>query len=512
MKGIIYLLLLIILSKSCFAQSAKEDHGITQQLDSIVKNYVDSIEFMGSVLIEKNGTILLKKGYGFADIENQIPNTPSTNFYLASVSKLFTVAAIIELKNKGLLKLDDSLTKFIPNFPNGNRITIRQLIEHKSGIVDFVNERPYELIKKEIKLENIIDTFKYLPLNFEPGEKYSYSGSGYILLAYIIEKVSGISYSDYIEKNIFEKLGMNTSFSNWNNIPKTLAKGYSKENGRFKSSEYFHPSQFVGAGNLMSTVEDMYKWYEAIYKKNEISLEYQTDHEGRIGGWVHTNFYPVFASDYAIIILSNYGDASVIEMAKEIRHALDQDGEKYQKISSALMEKYVGNYYADDTFYLVIEKGDNCLISHANDNNNTVYSDTTYKVAEDEFKRSDMRLTFNEKSNNLYNKVFVFWGVNGYVYKRANYRIDKKNSKLYTGSFKLDNQTLLTVSYENEEFLTIRLDNLDGTFSKFSAKGTNESNFIYPYGRLIFDQIVSSKFQRIRLVADGRSYTGNRNK
>lgn len=420
MKSIIYFLLTIIFATSCISQSDYRANRAHNELDSIIKKYVDSTEFMGSVLIAKNGEILLKKGYGFADIENRIPNTPATNFYLASVSKLFTAAAIVELKNKGLLKLDDSLSKYIPDYPNGNRITIQQLIQHTSGIVDFVNERPYELIKNEKKLDVLIDTFKYLPLNFEPGEKYSYSGSGYNLLAFIIEKVSGLSYSDYIEKNFFNALGMNSSFSNWNLIPENQAKGYHKENGVFISSDYFHPSQFLGSGNLTSTVEDLYKWYEAVYKTGKISLEYQTDHIGRIGGWTSTNFYPIIASDYLIILLSNYGDAPVVEIAKEIRDKLNQDGDTYQQISSTSYKKYVGHFTAGNKFYFNIEKGNNCLIYYANDNYNIVSCDTVYKVAEDEFKNHNMRIAFSELDKTGFNRILVFWGTEGYIYKRTN--------------------------------------------------------------------------------------------
>lgn len=506
MKSIIYFLLIIV-STSCISQSDNRAQAITQRLDYVVKKYIDSSEFVGSVLIAKNGEILLKKGYGFADIENKIPNSPTTNFYLASVSKLFTVSAIIKLKNKGLLKLDDTLSKYIPDYPNGNRITIQQLIQHRSGIVDFVNERPYELIKNEIKLNDLIDTFKYLPLNFEPGEKYSYCSSGYNLLAFIIEKVSGMSYSDYIEKNIFKVLGMNSSFSNWNSIPKTQAKGYHKENGKFIPSDYFHPSQFVGSGNLTSTVEDMYKWYEAIYRTGKISLEYQTDHIGRIGGWTSTNFYPIITSDYVIILLSNYGDAPVVEIASEIRDMLNQDGDKYQQISSLSIEKYCGYYYADDKFYMIIEKGDNCLIYHANDNSNYVSSDTIYKVAEDEFKHSNMRLTFNEKNKKSYDKVFAFWGVDGYMYKRANYSVTNENLDSYVGNYSLDNNEILSISY-NLRDLEISKKKSDGNVLRLPAKGINEFNFIYPYGRLIFDQMEDYSFQRIRLIEGDRVLTG----
>jgi CubicO group peptidase (beta-lactamase class C family) len=507
MKRIIYFLLLLIPTTSCLPQSGYSDLSIAQRLDNIVKKYVDSSEFMGSVLIAKNDEILLKKGYGFADIQNKIHNTPSTSFYLASVSKLFTVAAIVQLKNKKLLRLDDSLTKYIPDYPNGNSITIQQLIQHRSGIVDFVNERPYELIKNEIKLNSLIDTFKYLPLNFQPGKKYSYCSSGYNLLAYIIEKVSGMSYSDYIETNIFKPLGMDSSFSDWDSIPITQAKGYHRENGNFLPSDYFHPSQFLGSGNLTSTVEDLYKWYKAIYRTGEISLEYQTDHIGRIGGWTSTNFYTIIASDVVIILLSNYGDAPVVEIAKEIRLMVEQDGDNYQQVSSASIEKYLGYYYSDDKYYMIIEKGDNCLISFANDNINLVNPDTTYKVAEDEFKRSGMRLTFNKKNNNLYNQVLAFWGSNGYKYKRATYTVERPNH--YVGSYRLDNDEIIAVSCNNKD-LEFSIEKSNGTVLRFPAKGMNEFNFIYPYGRLIFDQLEGDRFQKIKLIGDGKVFTGKK--
>ena len=227
-----------------------------------------------------------------------------------------------------------------------------------------------------------------------------------------------MSYSDYVEKNIFNVLGMNSSFSNWNLIPKNQAKGYHKENGEFIPSDYFHPSQFIGSGNLTSTVEDLYKWYEGVYKTGKVSLEYQTDHIGRIGGWTSTNFYPIIASDYLIILLSNYGDAPVVEIAKEIRDRLNQDGDTYQQLSSSSFKKYVGYFTAGDKFYFKIEKGNNCLIYYANDNNNIVSSDTVYKVAEDEFKNSNMRIAFSEMDKKSFNRILVFWGTEGYIYER----------------------------------------------------------------------------------------------
>lgn len=218
MKKLTCFLLLLNSLMACRAQTNNNNLEIKQQLDKIVTGYVNDKTFIGSVLIANNGNILLNKGYGFADIENKIPNTPTTNFYLASVSKLFTVACIAILEEQGRLSYDDPLTKYIPDYPEGGQITIQHLIKHKSGIVDVVNERPFVYKTEYISLDELIEEFKYMPLNFTPGERSKYSNSGYLLLAYIIEKVSGMSYSDFIKTNIFDPLKMTSSYSQINMI------------------------------------------------------------------------------------------------------------------------------------------------------------------------------------------------------------------------------------------------------------------------------------------------------
>ena len=371
-KSIFYLLL--ILSSSCFSQKNKESTKITKELDAIVKEYADSNEFTGSVLIAQNGKILLRKAYGYADMEKRIPNQPETNFYLASVSKLFTNAAIIKLKDKGLLSLNDPLSKFIPDYPNGERISIRHLIEHNSGIVDFVNDRPFELMKDEIGLDSLILLFKYLPLKFEPGTNYSYCSSGYNLLAFIIEKTSGMSYSDYIEKEIFSELGMNSSYSDWNHFPENQAKGYHKESGKLVPTSYFHPSQFLGSGNLTSTVDDLYKWYNVIYKTGIISSEHQIPHFGRIGGWTSTCFIPNGAADYVIILLSNYGDAPADMMVNELREVLNRSNEAYIKLTSSEIKKLEGYYdYGIDGIMVVREEDGKLFAQLSGQNENEIF-------------------------------------------------------------------------------------------------------------------------------------------
>jgi len=195
----IFLLLLVAVSGTIFSQ-------ITDNLDSILVRYVNKKEFIGSVLIAKDGEIILKKGYGYSDIENKTPNTPSTIYCIASITKLFTFSSILLLNEKGLLNMEDPLSKYIPDYPNGNKILIKHLTSNTSGIVDYINELHDTITNEYQNIDSLINIFKSKPLNFEPGEKYSYSCSGWILLAYIIEKVICINGIDdlYNREKLFE--------------------------------------------------------------------------------------------------------------------------------------------------------------------------------------------------------------------------------------------------------------------------------------------------------------------
>jgi len=186
--------------------------NLESKVDSYLQPYIETGDFSGSVLISKADEILFSKGYGFADISHNIVNTPQTKFKLASVSKQFTAAAILILEQDGLLKVEDSIDKFISDYPNGDEITLHHLLTHSSGIPDIFSFPNYYKKKNlSLTLEDVINWIKEQPLQFQPGERYSYSNSGYNLLAYIIEKVSGRSYGEFLSKRIFAALEMKYS-------------------------------------------------------------------------------------------------------------------------------------------------------------------------------------------------------------------------------------------------------------------------------------------------------------
>ncbi|RYE47083.1 MAG: class A beta-lactamase-related serine hydrolase, partial [Sphingobacteriales bacterium] len=209
MKKLILVFNLIIASLTAFAQ--KEVYRI----DSLVNQYFENSEFNGTVLVAKRGEILLNKGYGYSNAEKKTANAAHTVFGIASITKTFTSALILKLQEAGKLSVQDPLSKFDPDFPNGNKITVHHLLTHTSGLSDYINDPAFRKTdqSKEQTLSAMMGFFKNKPLDFEPGTKFRYSNSGYTMLGYIIEKVTGKSYASALQQLVFKPLGMeNTSY------------------------------------------------------------------------------------------------------------------------------------------------------------------------------------------------------------------------------------------------------------------------------------------------------------
>jgi CubicO group peptidase (beta-lactamase class C family) len=228
-----------------------------------------------SVLVAKDGKIIYQKGFGYADIGNKVPFTVDTKSRIGSITKQFTASAILKLQEEGKLSVNDKLSKFIPDFPRGDEVTIHHLLTHISGMqsytekADFMNKVLYE-----VKPEDLIEYFKNDPYNFNPGEKWMYNNSGYFLLGYIVEKISGQSFDDYLKKTFFEPLEMkNTGIHNSKQIYENEAYGYSYENGKFQKATNWDMSWAGGAGALYSTVGDLYLWNEGIFNGKVLNEE-----------------------------------------------------------------------------------------------------------------------------------------------------------------------------------------------------------------------------------------------
>jgi len=218
-------------------------------------------------LAAREGKILFEKGYGYASLELGVPATPQTRFRIGSITKQFTAAAILRLQEQGKLSVTDKLAKFIPDYPRGEEVTLHHLLTHTSGIHSYTSKPNFlETAPLAVKPEDLIQSFKDDPYDFSPGEKYLYNNSGFFLLGYIVAKVSGQSYAAFLRQEFFEPLGMtNTGVHEASAILKHEATGYSCSGGELRKALNWDMSRAGGAGALYSTVEDLFRWNEAVF-------------------------------------------------------------------------------------------------------------------------------------------------------------------------------------------------------------------------------------------------------
>jgi CubicO group peptidase (beta-lactamase class C family) len=255
------LLWTVALVASCHGSQEEKNHA---RMDQIVRVKVDNKDFSGSVLVASGNHIILNKSYGLANIEWNIPNTPTTKFRVGSVTKQFTAAAILLLEEQGKLKTDDLVKTHWAEAPAAwNKVTIFHLLTHTSGIPN-PDDEPWRF--SEGPTEKTIGYFRDKPLNFEPGSQYSYSNAGYIVLAYLIEKVSGQSYGAFIREKIFTPLGMkNSVVDSTPDIVPNRASGYTDGTDEFVNASYINLTSSVGSGALYSTTEDLLRWTQGLF-------------------------------------------------------------------------------------------------------------------------------------------------------------------------------------------------------------------------------------------------------
>ena len=219
------------------------------------------------MLVAQNGRVLFEKGYGLADVEKHAAATPETKFRIGSITKQFTAAAILKLQEEGKLSVNDKLSKFIPDYPRGDEVTIHHLLTHTSGIHSYTSKPEFmESVTAPAKTDAHIQSFKNDPYDFDPGRKWLYNNSGYFLLGYIIEKVSGESYGEFLRKKFFDPLAMkNTGVHVSTAALEHEALGYQFEDGKFKQALNWDMSKAGGAGALYSTVGDLHRWNEGVF-------------------------------------------------------------------------------------------------------------------------------------------------------------------------------------------------------------------------------------------------------
>jgi len=394
MKKAFVLLLLFTVSKFATAQDS-----IAQKLDALITAYANLGRFNGSALIAQHGKILLQKGYGFKNAGDKTINDANTVFQIASITKTFTSSVVLKLVEEHKLSLDDKLSKFYSGFPNGNDITIRELLSHTSGLHNFTEE---DTTISETDEQRMIPYLKTLKPDFAPGTNWNYSNSGYVVLGYIIQKVSGMSYWSAVRKYIFEPLQMNNSgfdFAHLNSNEKAV--GYDVLNDSVQQQSPITDSTVpFGAGAVYSTVTDMYKWNEGLqfYKivNKDLMLQAYTpcalhnygfgwqidsiygkkmvSHSGAISGF-GSNFARIPDDDICIVLLSNISGSSgstfnVTHLTNKLLAVLYHQPYAVPKkrtpvtVNKDVLNNYAGTYTINEINLTIdVTVGDNILIA-----------------------------------------------------------------------------------------------------------------------------------------------------
>jgi len=245
--------------------------NLATSVASIVSDYGadwgPAFKFHGSIVVARGGEIISGQGFGWADTEDTVPNTVSTRYRLGLLTEQFTAAAVLQLRDHGELSLDQPVSRFVSNYPRGEEITVGQLLQHTSGIPNYTALPYFHTWKDEAHTtEQLVARFSSLPLEFEPGADFSPSNANYYLLGAVVEKASGMSFGEYVERNLFEPAGMTQS---------TYGDAYDsgeQAHGRVWNDEELldppdpiHMSVFGGAGGLVSSPTDLVKWNAALH-------------------------------------------------------------------------------------------------------------------------------------------------------------------------------------------------------------------------------------------------------
>jgi len=246
----------------------------TARIDALFDDFAKPETPGASVLVIHRGKTVFVRGYGLADLEQRVPCGLETNFRLASVTKQFTAMAVLILAERKKLSLDERLTDFFPEFPAyGNQITVRQLLTHTSGLVDYEDEISQGTILPVLDQDVLRILMQREKTYFPPGAQYRYSNSGYALLALIVEQRSGQRFAHFLKQNIFAPLKMTNSlaYEQGLSVVPNRAYGHSFMKGEYKRTDQSLTSSVLGDGGVYSSVRDLFKWDQALYTTKLVS-------------------------------------------------------------------------------------------------------------------------------------------------------------------------------------------------------------------------------------------------
>lgn len=355
------------------------------KIDELLNKFYEDGQFNGVALVAEKGQVILNKGYGLANMEWNIPNQADTKFRIGSITKQFAAMLTMQLVQEGKINLQGKLSDYLPAYrkDTGEKITIHHLLTHTSGIPPYTGLPGVwsDSLRKHYETEYLVKHFHSGDLEFEPGTKFKYNNSGYYLLAVIIEKVSGKSFEENLQERILKPLHMNNSGVDRNErIQGKKAAGYLKNIEGLTNDPYFHMSNALGAGDMYSTVEDLYLWDRALYKDQLLSEKNKkimftpflsnyaygwgvykvplgdstTDsldvisHSGGINGF-NTIIFRLIKDQHLIVLFNNTGSTNLSGMSRMITNILyDKPFEMPKKSIAITIGKIVLNEGAEE--------------------------------------------------------------------------------------------------------------------------------------------------------------------
>ncbi len=475
-------LLFCLTTTACQSESLSEASTPNPKVDKLFESWNKPDSPGAALAVLKDGEVIYKKGYGYANLEYDIPITSSTIFHVASVSKQFTAFAIVMLTNQGKLSLDDDIHKYLPEVPDfGKIITIRHLIHHISGLRDqwemlaMAGWRLDDVITKEHILTAVSHQKE---LNFNPGEEYLYCNTGYTLLAEIAERVTGTPFQEWTQNNMFKPLGMsNTHFHDDHEmIVKNRSYSYvPKENGGFKKRVLSYAN--VGATSLFTTVEDLAKWADNFFKKrlggpevmaqmeqqgilnNGEKIDYAfgigigkynglktISHSGGDAGFrSHLLLFP--DQRFAVAVLSNCGSINPGQLARQtaevyLGNLMEEETNKEKpserkvaNIPSSVFEVYEGRYELEDGNILTLTKeGDRLMAEHpAAPEKVQLFPESMAKFF---LKAADVQIQFHPGKDGYVERLTVFAEGNTIKGRRsASKELTLEQMQEYTGEY-----------------------------------------------------------------------------
>ncbi len=418
-KQITYVCLFLIAIASMQAQT------LEATIDQLLNEKYPADKPGATALIAKDGEVIYRKSFGLANLELGVSMKPENVFEIGSITKQFTSVSILMLLEQGKLSLQDEITKYLPDYPvNGKTITIHHLLNHTSGIKSYTSMSNFmSRAREDMSPTELIDVFKNEPMDFDPGEAYQYNNSAYIILGHIIEVVSGQSYANYIEQNIFQKLGMDNSHygSNTKVIP-NRASGYQPSENGYNNAEYLSMTLPYAGGSLMSCVDDLLLWEQALHKNtlitegskklaftnytlnngtpiyygygfsvDEINGIPTIEHGGGIFGYTCYGLYVPSEDVYVIVLTNSNGNSPTNVTIEMAAHTLGRPFPKGKQVevSEKEMKQWTGSYEFEDGAVRFITYKDGSLYSQREGSTNLAL----FPVSKDEYYFSNEGFT-----------------------------------------------------------------------------------------------------------------------